>query len=310
MQKIAIYGLGANFNRYEMIFTSERCMGGCIVAYSDKVKKDIPLYVTPQQLQTMNVDVIIVTCVQCEDVLLELNDDRAIHYLDYFYETWDVDRRAVKFLDYGFVEDLAAVKKFFGGSIRTFVEIGANFAQDAVLVKKVLEVNDENIYVFEPHPQIAKIVKEKYCFNIYEQAVSDYTGKSNFYICDIDKFKNNGMSSLKDSRELYGDKYNDVEVDVIRMDECISSGMIPDVIDFLKIDVEGNTYEVLKGFGDSIRAVKMIQCEGDYHRYWEEETLFDKIFEYLWESGFRMIGFRITNDYKETDSLWAQLEAI
>lgn len=54
----------------------------------------------------------------------------------------------------------------------------------------------------------------------------------------------------------------------------------------------------------------MIQCEGDYHPYWEGEILFDRIFELLWQNGFRMISFQITDDYKETESLWLRIDKI
>lgn len=309
MDKIAIYGLGGNFRKYKELFTSERCMGGEIVAYSDREQKNIEKFVNPKELLAMDLDVIVVTCEKYEEVKNELNDERTNYFVDYFFEKWNVDRRAVKFLDPTFVDNLILVKNLLG-NVKNFVEIGANFAQDAVLAQRVFGLDDKNVYIFEPHPQIMKTIKQKYEYNFYEKAASDSSGKALFNMCDIDLIINNGMSSLKDSKELYDNRYSKVEVDVVRMEEMIDLNILPGELDFVKIDVEGATYEVLKGFGNKLRSIKMIQCEGDYHPYWEGEILFDRIFELLWQNGFRMISFQITDDYKETESLWLRIDKI
>ncbi|MBQ9659104.1 MAG: hypothetical protein IJV31_10150 [Clostridia bacterium] len=75
MDKIAIYGLGGNFRKYKELFTSERCMGGEIVAYSDREQKNIEKYVNPKDLLAMDLDVIVVTCEKYEEVKNELNDE-------------------------------------------------------------------------------------------------------------------------------------------------------------------------------------------------------------------------------------------
>ena len=307
MKKILIYGLGQVFNTYKIIFENEIALGAKIVGYSDKMIKKVQPFFGPDEISNLVIDEVVVTCNSYEEIREELVAKQVtcniVHYWKYLHDNWNIDLRAVKFLDKTFIDDLIMCRKILGRAPKNFVEIGANFAQDAVLVKKVFGIRDEDIYVFEPHPDIMDVIKKKYNFNFFQNAVSCFNGEANFHMCKIDKLVNNGMSSLKDSSR-YNEDYKTVKVNAVTMEEMINRKEVIEAIDLVKIDVEGNTYEVLKGFGDKIRKVKIIQCEGDYFPLWEGEVLFGDIFTFLWEEGFRMVNFHITDDKRETDSLW------
>lgn len=306
--RLVIYGCGENYKKYRRILESEVAMGGTIMGYSDRMVNNVKKYISPDEIEQYNVDKVIVTCGNYEEVVSYLRlemmvDVEIVSLRDHLHKEWGVDRRAVKFLDTSFIKDIELVENNIG-KISNFVEIGANFAQDATTIKHMCGINDDDIYVFEAHPVIFEEIKNRYHYHAYPQAVSNYSGHSRFYICDLENVNNNGMSSLRYSDDLYNEHYHEVTVETVRMDEMIEKNLVPEEIDFLKIDVEGNTYEVLEGMGDKIRSIKAIQCEGDYYRYWDEEILFDKIFQYLWEHNFRMVRFQITADNKESDSLW------
>ncbi|MBR5648198.1 FkbM family methyltransferase [Pseudobutyrivibrio sp.] len=307
-KKILVYGLGERFERYRDILTNSNCLGGEIVAFCDKnPKKNISRYIKPQNIKDLIIDLVIVTCAEYETVTKYLREEigikeEIISFFDYMYKEWNVDRRAVKFLNPAFISEVLLVDRLV--SINSFLEIGANFAQDATLVKKLCNIQDDNITVFEAHPDLFKEISNRYNYNAYNYAVSNSDGKTHFIICDIDKVKNNGMSSLKYSKALYKDNdYSEVEIDKIRIDSIWNDLKLKE-IDFCKIDVEGNTWEVLKGFGNKIRNVKCFQIEADYYPYWENEVLAKEIFSFLNENGFEMIKLNATDDLKETDSLW------
>ena len=78
-----------------------------------------------------------------------------------------------------------------------------------------------------------------------------------------------------------------------------------DSVDFVKIDVEGCTYEVLEGFGERIRDVKCIQLEAEHVELFEGQRLFDEISSLLCKNNFVMAHFELL-DGKQSDSLWIQ----
>jgi FkbM family methyltransferase len=60
-------------------------------------------------------------------------------------------------------------------------------------------------------------------------------------------------------------------------------------IDILKIDVEGCTYEILQGFGDFIKNIKLMHIETERHQHFEGQYTEDKIFELLLNNNFKLL---------------------
>ena len=203
------------------------------------------------------------------------------------------------------------VEKFCTFKPVNIFEIGANYAQDAEFLRKSFGLNESDVFVFEPHPQIIKSVRTLYKFNSYEMAVSNTAGRAVLNAIDIDnnEYKNSGISSLKEG--LTTDKRNfvNVDVEVVRMDEFTRENQIEN-IDFLKLDVEGVNYEVLEGFGDKLSMVKSIQIEGEYHQYWEGQKLFWDIAELLRKNEFDLVHFILSDDGIQSDSFWIQKQYI
>lgn len=203
------------------------------------------------------------------------------------------------------------IEKFCNFTPKNVVEIGANFAQDAEFLRQSFSLNESDVYVFEPHPQIFQEIKKRYNFNSYELAVSNTTGRANFNAIDIDgnEYGNSGISSLRDGLTTDKKNFIDVDVEMIRMDEFIKNNAISE-IDFLKIDVEGMNYEVLEGFGDELRKVKVIQTEGEYKQYWEGQKLYHDMDYYLTSRNFLLVDFKLSADGVQSDSLWIQKDYI
>lgn len=190
---------------------------------------------------------------------------------------------------------------------KNIFEIGANYAQDAEFLRQSFELPSQNVYVFEPHPQIFAQIKKMYQFNAYELAVSNENGRAKFNAIDIlnNEYKNSGISSLKNGLTTNKKNFIDVDVEMIRMDDFIQKHKIQN-IDFLKIDVEGVNYEVLEGFGSELTKVKVIQTEGEYKQYWEGQKLYSDMDKLLTKNGFLLVHFMLSNDGIQSDSLWIQ----
>jgi FkbM family methyltransferase len=199
------------------------------------------------------------------------------------------------------------VEKFCNFKPKNIFEIGANYGQDAEYLRKSFDIDAKNIFVFEPHPQIFKELKKMYDFNCYDLAVSNIAGRATFHSIDIEnnEYKNSGISSLRNGIKTNRKNFIDIDVEVIRMDEFIKKNKIGE-IDFLKIDTEGANYEAIEGFGIELNKIKVIQTEGEYKQYWEDQKLYKDMESYLIERDFLLVDFKLSSDGIQSDSLWIQ----
>jgi FkbM family methyltransferase len=199
------------------------------------------------------------------------------------------------------------VNKFCNYVPKNIFEIGANYAQDAEFLRKSFNLKEQDVYVFEPHPQIFAEIKKMFNFNAFQIAVSNKNGRTKFNAIDIDnnEYKNSGISSLRDGL-LYNKKnFIEVDIEMTRMDSFMQKHNI-DAIDFLKIDVEGMTYEVLEGFGSYLKNVKAIQLEAEYKQYWKDQKLYEDIEQLLKINGFKLVYFMLWDGGIQSDSFWIQ----
>ena len=113
-----------------------------------------------------------------------------------------------------------------------------------------------------------------------ELALSDYEGTSTFYT-NVD-FKNSGHDSLLDMAEIgYHEERDVIEVQVSSLDR-LSHDLGVTNIDFVKIDVEGNELNVLKGAKNLLSkgAIKFIQLELG-HAMRAKRVYFHDVFDFL-----------------------------
>ena len=102
---------------------------------------------------------------------------------------------------------------------------------------------------------------------MHHVAVSDYEGETKFQQVISDDISEVGCSSIYadkvDNNERFKGKVNEITVPVTRMDSLLRENTTG-LLDLVKVDVEGFTWEVLKGFGLRLRDVKMFHLETDY----------------------------------------------
>lgn len=157
-------------------------------------------------------------------------------------------------------------------SIKNFLDIGAHEGKYTDLIIK--NYNIKKIYMFEPQPKFFKIIQNKYKkqnkVNILNCAISNKNEKKILYIN-----KHNLTSSIKKlnsqnkylniKSKLFGTNLKGmIEKKILIKTVTLKNFFIKEKIsniDLIKIDTEGNEYEVLVGLGDKIKLIKSILIE-------------------------------------------------
>jgi FkbM family methyltransferase len=121
--------------------------------------------------------------------------------------------------------------------------------------------NIDKLIIFEPSRENHKYLELLFVDSntkVENLAVSSVSGKEKFYFHN----QNSSLSSLH-LRNIFkdSDEIESYDVQVICLKEYLKKNFDNEIIDFIKIDTEGNEYEVIKGLGNSIKLVKVIQFE-------------------------------------------------
>ena len=213
-------------------------------------------------------------------------------------------------LDYQYLDHVMdLISRLTTISPQIFFEVGANYAQDAVYLAEKWDIPAQNVYIFEPHPVIATAVAGHYQFEVNQKAVSNLNGLLTFNAVNIDETSNSGISSLLKHRVNDFESVSEVVVEVIRLDDFVKAQGISK-IDFLKIDVEGMTFEVLDGLGEFIHKVACIQIETEVLPIWENQHTQTDVYKLLESKGFQLIEHITQMDGIQGGSLWARSDVV
>ena len=194
------------------------------------------------------------------------------------------------------------IKNHCNFKVENFFEVGANYCQDSFYVNKYFGISEKNIYCFEPNPDIFKKIKNNQ-FNTYDFAISDKTGEASFNITNTDEYNNSGISSLKRNKTVGVKLIKKVIVKTITLKNFMSTKKIQS-IDFLKVDAEGNDYKVIRGTGNRIKDIKIIQIETARKEIFEGEIVFDQLNRYMNDSKFSLVYYRLSSDNLSGDALY------
>lgn len=188
----------------------------------------------------------------------------------------------------------------------TLFEIGASNGTDAFFLQNTFNIEQSNVYCFEPNPNNFNQLETNYsAYNNFNIAASDSTGKKIFQ-CHIPAWD---ISSFKKRISHYAyegnasENYYEFEIQTYRMDDFINEHNINNV-DLCKIDVEGCTYEVLNGFGDKLSIVGALHIEGELIQLYEDQKLFADFEKILINAGFTMVDFKSFDGDTQCDSVW------
>jgi len=144
-------------------------------------------------------------------------------------------------------------------------DVGAHWGQDSLHIAR--DNSDVTVYAFEPTPELANMLREKSKnfsdrYKVYEHAVSDYNGHSDFNLVQGDT-GSASLNSFSDNLDKSWPGRTDfvvretIKVPVFRLDTWLEQ-FAPHISEIyhLHIDAQGSDLAVLKGLGEKIKIVQ------------------------------------------------------
>ncbi len=125
---------------------------------------------------------------------------------------------------------------------------------------------------------------------IHEFYERDYIGTSSFLIEDKEIIKSYGIEHLFNLKNKHS-------FDSITLSEVLSENKI-EYIDFLKLDLEGLDYRILKSIENKLENVSVIMTEVRFQPLFVGESYFFEISQFLYSKGFELINIVNINEWK------------
>jgi FkbM family methyltransferase len=156
-------------------------------------------------------------------------------------------------------------KKFFGDVADVVIDIGTRDGDDAEFLREKLSAG--RVIAIDANPAAVEKTKANYPeFVVVHTAVSDVSGETKFYKIDSGDKDMDGCSSIYSDKIVneivFQGKYEVIDVQVTRMDALLRKvGLWGSIVDVVKVDIEGFTYECILGFGRLVGNVKMFHLE-------------------------------------------------
>ena len=155
--------------------------------------------------------------------------------------------------------------------IPVIYDCGSNIGLSVIFFK--LLYPEAELHAFEPDPEIFKILSSN---------MTDY-GFNNLHLHQNAVWKNEELLSFSSQGGSSGkiiDQDSPIKVKAIRLSEWLTKK-----VDFLKIDIEGAEFEVLKDCALVLHNVKNMFIE--YHSFIDEEQFLDEILLIIKKAGFK-----------------------
>lgn len=163
-------------------------------------------------------------------------------------------------------------------------DIGAYNAKHLQELGAEFNVPKKDLYAFEAHPEMIQHCKKR-TDNVFHGVTADRDGWIDFNAIDLTQNCHHGCSSVyqidRPNKKIY--------LEMNRIDTLILRNVIPMNPDVVKIDVEGASYEVLKGFGNFLKCVKILHVETEIVEVFPGQKLQKDIVDYMDNEGFKVV---------------------
>jgi FkbM family methyltransferase len=188
---------------------------------------------------------------------------------------FDVQRTFRSVLDQTHEKEFELIDVFASPDNNTFIDIGAN--RGDAIHSILMRQPESKIFAFEPNAYLAGKLKYQYGNNhrvkIFNYGLGDVSSRFDLFVPFYNNYMFDGLASFKEANardwlknRLFGFNENKLEVKKVlchvkRLDEFELKPC------FIKIDVQGFEYEVLKGAEETIRNSRpVILMESPAHR--------------------------------------------
>ena len=194
-------------------------------------------------------------------------------------------------------------KQYFGGTAETIIDVGTRDGDDAEFLRQ--QLGGKYIYAIDANPIAVEATMNRYPeFEVFETAISNYNGTTSFVQIVSDRIDEAGSSSIENYSFFEGATYNTIDVNVIRMDKFIKEFVSQDIIDFVKVDIEGYTYEFLEGLGNEINKVKMLHLETETFDRQKGHKNNNEVLNFMTNAGFLLAGVTYEWGPRIQDQVW------
>lgn len=176
--------------------------------------------------------------------------------------------------------------------IQTVLDVGSHVGSFAYAMRHILP--QVQIYSFEPlQDNYARLVKNLAPlgnFEAFNTAIGEHVGELEFHRSDFSP-----SSSALEMGELHRQTFPEsahsttLRVPVACLDDYLDKIKLTAPV-FLKIDVQGYEDAVLRGAGQILQQVDLIEIEVSYRLLYTGQVLFDGIHQLLTQAGFRFAG--------------------
>lgn len=170
--------------------------------------------------------------------------------------------------------------------IKTVIDVGSNKGQFISLIKN--RFPEAKLFSFEPlkHEfELQKHIFKKNKITFFNVAVGEKKQSKQFYITN----RRDSSSLLKpfDKRKIYKIK-KIISVEVNRLDALLKDCILQKKI-LLKIDVQGNELNVLKGLGKLINYVDYIILENSFKSIYKNQPKKKRVENFLLNNKFKIL---------------------
>lgn len=206
-------------------------------------------------------------------------------------------------------------RKFFGEGAKIIIDIGTRDGHDLAYLSRNLGKEKVNrLIAIDANPVAAEKTNENYGFmEVYCVAISDFNGTDTFMKITHERDDYEGCSTLYSSRiaqqeDLKG-HIEEIGVFVLTMDTFLQGLNLTDgIIDVVKVDTEGYTWQVLQGFKDNLRNVKLLHLETEkYPTHDKHRSNFD-VQRFMMENGFYLADVSYEWGWEIEDQIWINKE--
>ena len=201
-------------------------------------------------------------------------------------------------------------RKHFDSDAPIIIDIGTRDGDDAYYLYK--QLNSTRVIAVDANVNAISQTRSNYPWmDIVYTAITEKNGEIDFHIVNGDDKESSGTSSVfnKDksispSPEYYANKIQKITVPSTRMDTLLSNLGVNDKIDVVKIDTEGYSWQVLQGFGDRLKDVRLFHLETEKTSVHDDHLTSDKITEFMSDNGFALIDVSYEWGWNIEDQVW------
>lgn len=209
---------------------------------------------------------------------------------------------------------VANYRKYFGRHASVIFDIGTRDGNDAIYLEKNLGIHRSEVFAVDANPEMCKNTKLNHPhITVIHTAMSNYHGTTTFQKVEHEREDYVGSSSIYANKLVEQEDIKnhvvEIEVPVTTMsDLLISLDKHSDLIDLIKVDIEGYTYEFLEGLSNRLKNIKCLHLETEQYSTHPNHKNSTVIKEYMEGSGFFLADVSYEWGWHIEDQIWINKE--